>query len=338
MRVSGHTREFLTGVAAAVPSARGAAAGAAVAAWMIASPVPGQTVGEVHAGLRAAADSDDVDWPAAVHDLYRDLHERADRSGVEVVRDVRYGVFPAQTMDLYLPEERGSELAPVVVFVHGGNLDDGDKSAPGAEAFLFGNVATFFARHGFMAVNANYRLVPDIVWPQGSEDMREILGWLRTENAESHGGDPEQMFMVSVSGGARHLTSYLFHRLSQMVRSRTGLNGAVLISPWLATGTEEVLRQYYADEQDRHSPFELLRSFDPDEPRVPVLLLSGEFDPPQRQDSAARMYDALCEKYGDCPRFEQMNNHDGYSAVASFNTADESVSRLALEFIRERLP
>ena len=326
MRVAVHPRVALAGVSAAV------------AASVFVSLAVGQTVSDVHSGLRTAADSDSANWPAAVHDLYRGLHEQADQSGVEIVRDVRYGVFPAQTMDLYLPEDRGSELLPVVVFVHGGNLDDGDKSAPGAEALLFGNVATFFARHGFMAVNANYRLVPDIVWPQGSEDMREIMGWLRTENAESHGGDPEQMFMVAVSGGARHLTSYLFHRLSQMVRSRTGLNGAVLISPWLATGTEEVLRQYYADEQDRLSPFELLRAFDPDEPRVPVLLLSGEFDTPQRQDSVARMYDALCEKYGDCPRFEQLNNHDGYSAVASFNTADESVSNLVLEFIRAQIP
>jgi len=326
LRVSNRIREKLIVIATAV------------AGSSFVLPAVGQTVSDVHAGLRAAADSDSTNWPAAVHDLYRELHVQADRSGVEIVRDVRYGVFPAQTMDLYLPEDRGGELAPVVVFVHGGNLDDGDKTAPGAEEFLFGNVATFFARHGFLAVNANYRLVPEIVWPQGSEDMREILGWLRTENAESHGGDPGQMFMISVSGGARHLTSYLFHRLSQMVRSRTGLNGAVLISPWFATGTDDVLRRYYADEQDRRSPFELLRAFDPDEPRVPVLLVSGEYDPPQRQDSAAQMYDALCAKYGDCPRFEQLNNHDGYSAVASFNTADESVSSIVLEFIRAQIP
>ena len=310
----------------------------AFAACGLVSIAVGQTVSDVHAGLRAAAESDGANWPAAVHDLYRELHEQADRSGVEIVRDVRYGVFPAQTMDLYLPGERGSELAPVVVFVHGGSLNDGDKSAPGAEEYLFGNVATFFARHGFVAVNANYRLVPDIVWPQGSEDMREILGWLRTENAESHGGDPARMFMISVSGGARHLTSYLFHRLSQMVRSRTGLVGAVLISPWLETGTEGVLARYYANEQDRYTPFELLRTHDPDEPRVPVLLLSAEFDPPERQDSAAQMYDALCEKYGDCPRAERLDNHDGYSAVASFNTADESVSGIVLEFIRAQIP
>lgn len=327
MRISIRLREILVGTATAI------------AGCSFASPAMGQTVGEVHAGLRAAAAAaaDSADWRAAVHDLYRNLHGQADRSGVEIVRDVRYGVFPAQTLDLYLPAERGRELAPVVVFVHGGNLDDGDKSAPGAEEFLFGNVATFFARHGFVAVNANYRLVPDIVWPQGSEDMREILGWLRTENAESHGGDPDRMFMISVSGGARHLASYLFHRISQMIRSRTGLAGAVLISPWLATGTEDVLGRYYANEQDRDSPFELLRTFDPDEPRVPVLLMSGEFDPPRRQDSARRMYDAMCGKYGECPRFERLNNHDGYSAVASFNTEDESVSNFVLEFMREQI-
>ncbi len=314
------------------------AASLAAAAFSVSLPASAQTVSDIHASLRELAATDAVDMSAAVHDLYRGLHEQSDRDGVEIIRDVRYGIFPVQTLDLYLPENRGVELLPVVVFVHGGNLDDGDKSAPGAEEFLFGNVATFFARHGFVAVNANYRLVPDIVWPQGAEDMREILGWLRTENAESYGGDPELMFMVSVSGGARHLTSYLFHRISQMVRSRTALIGAVLISPWLETGTEDVLREYYVDEQEHHSPFELLRTHDPDEPRVPVLLLSGELDPPQRQGSAMQMHEAMCGKYGDCPRLEQLNNHAGFSAVASFNTADESVSSIVLEFIREQLP
>ena len=136
MRVSDRLRQVHAGVAATV------------AACAFASSAAGQTVGDVHAGLRAAADSDTVDWPAAVQDLYRELHEQADRSGVEIVRNVRYGVFPAQTLDLYLPAERAGELAPVVVFVHGGNLDDGDKSAPGAEEFLFGNVATFLRATG----------------------------------------------------------------------------------------------------------------------------------------------------------------------------------------------
>ena len=255
-------------------------------------------------------------------------------SDVEILRDIRYGVFPRQTLDLYLPESRGEGLLPIVVFVHGGNLDDGDKVAAGAEEFLYGNVATFFARHGFIGVNANYRLVPDIVWPQGAEDMREILGWLRTENAEFYGGDPNRMFMISVSGGARHLTSYLFHRISQMVRSKTNLLGAVLISPWLGIGDEEVLRHYYGDGQESFSPLGLLESFDPDEPRVPVLLLSGELDPPSIGDSTNDMHAGLCAKYGSCPEVRHLRNHDGFSAVASFNTADETVSGEVLEFIR----
>ena len=224
-------------------------------------------------------------------------------------------------------------LLPIVVFVHGGSLDDGDKAAAGAEEFLYGNVATFFARHGFIGVNANYRLVPDIVWPQGAEDMREILGWLRTENAESHGGDPGAMFMVAVSGSGRHLASYLFHRTAQMVRSRTALLGAVLISPWLGTGDEEVLRSYYGDGLESFSPLGLLDTFDPDEPRVPVLLLQGEFDAADIRSSADDMYAGLCGKYGSCPEMRRMGNHNGHSAVASFNTADETVSGEVLGFI-----
>lgn len=309
-----------------------------MAAYALALPASGQTVSDVHAMLHSILDSGarsgSVDIADSVHQIYRELHERADRSGVEIVRDIRYGVFPRQTLDLYVPLNRGDELLPVVVFVHGGSLDDGDKAAPGAEEYLFGNVATFFARRGFVAVNANYRLVPDIVWPQGAEDLREIMGWLVTENAESWGGDPTSMFMIGVSGSARHLVSFMFHRTSQMVRLRTGLVGAVLISPWLETGTDDVLKQYYGENQERFSPLSLLESHDPAEPGVPVLLLSGALDPPDIQRSTTRLFEAMCDRYEDCPGIEQVQNHYGYSAVASFNTADESVSSVVLDFIR----
>ena len=312
-------------------------AAAALAAGLLCVPgmaAFGQTVSEVHASLRGFADSDAAESGEAVEELYLGLHRQADSSGVEIVRDVRYGVFPRQVLDLHLPAGRGGVLLPIVVFVHGGNLDDGDKAAAGAEEYLYGNVATFFARHGFIGVNANYRLVPDIVWPQGAEDMREILGWLRTENAESYGGDPNSMFMVAVSGSARHLASYLFYRLSQMISSRTNLLGAVLISPWLGAGDQEALGRYYGDGQERFSPLALVATFDPDEPRVPVLLLSGEFDPANVRDSADGMYAGLCEKYGTCPEFRQLRSHNGFSAIASFNTADETVSGEVLEFVQ----
>ncbi len=273
----------------------------------------------------------------AVQDLYLPYHAQADLGGIEIVRDLSYGLHPQQTLDIYSPAERGDELLPIVVFVHGGLLGNGDKYAGGAEEHLYGNVAAFFANNGFIGVNANYRLVPNVVWPQGAEDMREILGWLRTENGAFYGGDRDAMFMIAQTGGARHLASYLFHRPAQMVRS-TELRGAVLVSPMLGPSDSDTFRHYYGEEpgaQERNSPLSLIQSYTMERPRVPLLFLTGEFDPPAIEVAVASVFSALCQKYGDCPRLEQLRNHNRFSAITSFNTPDQTASSVVLDFFRD---
>lgn len=297
--------------------------------------VHGQTVDEIHAQLRLLG-SQDGNPRVASQDLYLGLHEQMDRSDVEVTRDIRYGPHPDHVLDIYTPVERGDELLPIVVFVHGGLLGNGDKLSGGAEEYVSGNVATFFARHGFIGITANYRLVPDIVWPQGAEDMREILGWLRTENGAAFGGDRDAMFMIGQSGGARHLASYLFHRTSQMVRS-TELRGAVLLSPRLDVGDSDTFKHYYGEDlgvQAQNSPVGLVESFDINRPTVPTLLVTTEFDGPNIQVPVAAFFAATCEKYQECPRLVQLKNHNRFSTVLSFDTGDETVSGVVLDFFR----
>ena len=294
-----------------------------------------QTVDEIHAQLRVLG-AQDGNPRVASQDLYVDLHEQMDRSEVEVTRDIRYGPHPDHVLDVYVPAERGDELLPIVVFVHGGLLANGDKRSGGIEEYVSGNIPTFFARNGFIGINANYRLVPDVVWPQGAEDMREILGWLRTENGAEFGGDPDAMFMIGQSGGARHVASYLFHRTSQMVRS-TELRGAVLFSPRLDITDSDTFKHYYEDDlavQAQNSPIGLVESFDINRPTVPTLLVTTEFDGPNIQVPVATFYAAICEKYQQCPRLAQLKDHNRFSTVLSFDTGDETVSGMVLDFFR----
>ena len=315
----------------------GGAASLTAAAALFGSSAYGQTVAEIQAQLRELGAQGGPGLRVAVQDLYRDHHERSDPGGIEITRDLRYGLHPQQTLDVYAPAERGDELLPIVIFVHGGLLGNGDKLASGAEEHLYGNVASFFAQNGFVGVNANYRLVPDVVWPQGAEDIREILGWLRTENGAFHGGDRDAMFMIGQTGSGRHIASFLFHRISQMVRS-VELKGAVLVSPLLGPSDSETFRLYYGGDpaaQERYSPLSLIESYTMERSRVPILFLTSEFDPPDIEVSVAGVFAAICEKYGECPRLEQLRNHNRFSAVASFNTPDETVSSVVLEFFRE---
>lgn len=46
-----------------------------------------------------------------------------------LIRDIAFGTHPLQTYDLYLPENRSAENTKVIVLVHGGGWQSGDKSS-----------------------------------------------------------------------------------------------------------------------------------------------------------------------------------------------------------------
>ena len=99
--------------------------------------------------------------------------------------------------------------APVVVFVHGGALTAGDKNA---SATMYANVLYYFARHGFLGVNANYRLAPQSTFPGGAEDVGAVVGWVR-QNAARLGANPERIVLVGHSSGGTHVATWAYDRL-----------------------------------------------------------------------------------------------------------------------------
>ncbi len=150
----------------------------------------------------------------------------APRDGMTVERDLSYGTDPLQKLDLWLPKAKGR--APIVVFVHGGGFARGDKKD-------YDNIPAYFARHGFLGVNVNYRLAPAVAWPAASEDVGGAVAWLKA-NAAAHGGDPRRIVVIGHSAGASAVASYVLDR--SIKAERSGVIGAVIISGPLAHGVE----------------------------------------------------------------------------------------------------
>ena len=123
--------------------------------------------------------------------------------GVTLFRDKSYGVDPLQKLDIYRP--KGSNL-PIAVFVHGGGFTRGDKNEAGR---IYGNVPAYFARHGILALNANYRLAPQVQWPAQAQDVGAIVRWLK-KNATHYGGNPNHIVLVGHSAGATNVAQYVF--------------------------------------------------------------------------------------------------------------------------------
>jgi acetyl esterase/lipase len=108
-------------------------------------------------------------------------------------RDMAYGPDPRHKLDIYMPRENNRPL-PVVVFVHGGSWQEGNKNP-------YGFVGRALAAQGFMTMVINYRLHPKTPYPAFVDDVDLALRWAKA-NAASLGGDPERLFAMGHSAGA----------------------------------------------------------------------------------------------------------------------------------------
>ncbi|GEO84213.1 MULTISPECIES: alpha/beta hydrolase [Alphaproteobacteria] len=111
---------------------------------------------------------------------------------------IAYGNDHAQQLDFYAAEP-GSALAPLVVFIHGGAWQGGDK------ATATGDKAAYFHALGYAFAAINYRLLPEVGVEQEATDVATALAFLRAK-APSLGVDPGRIALVGHSAGA-HLAA-----------------------------------------------------------------------------------------------------------------------------------
>ena len=110
-----------------------------------------------------------------------------------IVRDLAYGAGPRQTLDIYEPVH-GAEPLPMVVFFYGGTWQMGEK-----KAYAF--VAKALAAKGYVVAVPNYRLYPEVRYPDFLRDSAQAVRWTR-DHAADYGGDPKRIFLMGHSAGA----------------------------------------------------------------------------------------------------------------------------------------
>jgi acetyl esterase/lipase len=122
---------------------------------------------------------------------------------VEEIRDVAYGPDPMQRLDVYRPKGVG-DRRPVVIWIHGGGWQAGDKrELPNG----IGGFGPSLVELGYVAVSCNYRLAPKHKHPAQVDDVRRVVRWVRA-NAPTYGIDPERVGVVGISAGG-HLAAAL---------------------------------------------------------------------------------------------------------------------------------
>lgn len=140
------------------------------------------------------------------------------KEGYRVERDLAYGELRRQRFDVYVPDDLAAP-APVVVFLYGGRWDSGSK-----DDYLF--VGQALASRGFVTVIPDYRLYPEVRFPDFVEDGAAALARVE-ERIGEFGGDPARIHVMGHSAGAH---------IAALLALDDGYLGAEGLSPDLLAG------------------------------------------------------------------------------------------------------
>lgn len=190
-------------------------------------------------------------------------------SNAVVQRDIPYGAGPRRTLDVYRPAKAGA-FTPMVVFLYGGSWTGGSKS-------MYPFVAEPLAGRGAVVVVPDYRLYPEVSYPDFLRDNAAAVAWA-VQHAPEYGATGG-VFIVGHSAGAynaamlaldpRYLAAAGFDRarLSGVV----GLAGAYDFLPI----TGEDIKPVFAtvDDGPLSQPVTYVDGRNP-----PLLLLAGTAD------------------------------------------------------------
>jgi acetyl esterase/lipase len=103
------------------------------------------------------------------------------------------GGGPEQQLDLYIPTDRHGQ--PLVVYVHGGGFEHGDKAG---DSINPNNLQWLW--QGYAMASINYRLVQHAHWPAQIEDCKAAIRWLKA-HSNYYGYLPNEIAVVGESAG-----------------------------------------------------------------------------------------------------------------------------------------
>ena len=166
---------------------------------------------------------------SALFFAFTKIRSRAQTADVKIYPNISYakreGFAPNLTnLDIYAPTN--AKKAPVMIMIHGGGWQIGDKSNRG----VWTNKVPFFAENGFIFVNINYRLSPAIKHPEHIRDVAEAVAWVHN-NIAQYGGDKDRIFVMGHSAGA-HLAALVAtdeRRLKEFGKDLSIIKGIILL-------------------------------------------------------------------------------------------------------------
>lgn len=220
------------------------------------------------------------------------LNWLAPRAGIEFSPSIAYGAGPRRTLDVYAPA--GVRDAPVIVFFYGGSWQRGDKAA-------YAFVARTLARRGYVTVVPDYRVYPEVRFPDFLDDGAMAVRWAR-DNASRFGADPTKLFLMGHSAGGHIAAMLAFDgrwlakvgmRTRREVAGFIGLAGPYDFLPLVDPMLKIVFREGEID-MTQTQPITFVAGGEP-----PVFLATGRLDTTVMPRNSEQLSARLREKGGE---------------------------------------
>lgn len=141
----------------------------------------------------------------------------------------------ACTLDVYhIPKnEPQKDRTPVLLYVHGGGFEAGDKK-------YRRRIAHLCAAEGLFVVNVNYGLCPEYKWPEPHRHIVASFNWIG-KNAEKYGLDLSRIMVSGDSAGAYYAAFLICITLSEQLQKQLGVQTRLKIhAAALVCGVYEV--------------------------------------------------------------------------------------------------
>lgn len=268
--------------------------------------------------------------PARYGTIWAPFYEKANqltaqaRASLPHRLDIPFGDDPKQRLDVYSPP-KPVKNAPVLLFLHGGGFQEGDRAH-------YGFVATPFAAHGIITVVSGYRLAtPGVHYPAQSDDTKAAIRWIHA-NIAQFGGDPSAIYLSGHSVGATLVADVSFDRSwtktaglpADTIKGIVAISGDYDLSPG-----EDVP---YAPTPELEALASPMRHLD-NPPRLAVC--AGGTKEGKRGEMAEELNERLLEK-GVQSRLLIMQGADHKDTVLALGEPASELTRMVLEMIARK--
>ncbi len=204
---------------------------------------------------------------------------------------IAYGDDPRQKLDVYAPTP-GTVAAPIVLFIYGGNWRMGGRAM-----YRFAGAA--LAARGCVVVIADYRLYPQVLFPEFLRDGALAARWAR-DHAEKYGADPRRLFLMGHSAGAYNAAMLALDSrwLSNVAMASSDIAGMIGVAgPYDFLPLEDpILVEIFGGNGSAIAPTQPIEHADGRNP--PMLLLAGDADTTVRPANTVRLARRIGERGG----------------------------------------